>query len=127
MIKDKKLKLSFINKRFNSDSIFLVVLKKFYGLNHFLILKLFQKFGIPENIRFRDVKKSMILRLEFFIQNYLNVERKLKYLYTDDMKLLSKIKTYNSLRLFKGLPVHGQRTRSNAQTAKKLNRKMYKF
>ena len=67
IIKDKKLKVSFINKRFESHSTMCVILKHFYGLNHFLIKKMFQKFGLPLSIRYKDIKRSLILRIEHFV------------------------------------------------------------
>jgi ribosomal protein S13 len=39
-------------------------------------------------------------------------------------KDLSNIKSYKDLRKLKGFPVRGQRTRSNAKTAKKINSKI---
>lgn len=63
------------------------------------------------------------LKLVRLIENSkLLINSDLKRLVNMEQKKLVNIKSYRGLRKLKGFPVRGQRTRSNARTAKKLNK-----
>jgi small subunit ribosomal protein S13 len=91
-----------------------------YGIgksNAFLICK---KLGFSTNLKIKNLSKEQSNKLVKTIE-FLNIElasdlKKLKLLIA---KKLVYIKSYRGLRRNQGLPVRGQRTHTNAQTARK--------
>lgn len=109
----------FESKLFENKSIFLS-LRCIYGLaksSSFLICK---KLGFSRNFKIKNLSKEQINRLIKTIES-LNIPlanelKKSKLLLH---KTLISIKSYRGLRRNQGLPVRGQRTHTNAKTARK--------
>ena len=74
--------------------------------------------GIDPNTRVRDLTDDEITRLRGWIDSNVKVEGDLKRDISQDIKRKMEIGSYAGLRHRKGLPVHGQRTRTNARTRK---------
>lgn len=95
-------------------------LTRIYGLgksNSFLVCK---KLGFSKNLKIKDLSKDQTNKLLRMIQS-LNFElssdlKKSKIL---NNKRLISIKSYRGLRKMQGFPVRGQRTHTNARTARK--------
>lgn len=95
-------------------------LKRIYGIgkkNSFLICK---KLGFSINLKIKNLSKYQITHILNLI-NSLNlvVAADLKNIKNLITKNLISIKSYRGLRKIQGLPVRGQRTHTNARTARK--------
>ena len=74
--------------------------------------------GIDPNTRVRDLTDDEIARLRGWIDANVKVEDDLKRDISQDIKRKMEIGSYQGIRHRKGLPVRGQRTRTNARTRK---------
>ncbi len=74
--------------------------------------------GIDQSTRVRDLTDEEINKVRSFIDQNLKVEGDLKRDIQQDIKRKMEIGCYQGLRHRKGLPVHGQRTHTNARTRK---------
>jgi small subunit ribosomal protein S13 len=74
--------------------------------------------GINSNTRVRDLTDDEVARLRTWIDQNLKVEGDLRREVAQDIKRKMEIACYQGLRHRRGLPVHGQRTRTNARTRK---------
>jgi small subunit ribosomal protein S13 len=74
--------------------------------------------GISPDTRVRDLTEEEVSRLRTYIDQNLKVEGDLRRQISQDIKRKMEIGCYEGLRHRKGLPVHGQRTRTNARTRK---------
>ena len=74
--------------------------------------------GVDPDIRVRDLTEDDISKLREAIDNSYRVEGDLRRDVALDIKRLIEIGSYSGLRHRKGLPVRGQRTRTNARTRK---------
>ena len=74
--------------------------------------------GISRDTRVRDLTEEEVARLRTYIDQNLKVEGDLRRQVSQDIKRKMEIGCYQGLRHRKGLPVHGQRTRTNARTRK---------
>ena len=73
--------------------------------------------SIP-NTRVRDLTDEEVSRIRGWIDQNLKVEGDLRREVSQDIKRKMEIGCYQGLRHRKGLPVHGQRTHTNARTRK---------
>jgi len=74
--------------------------------------------GIDPDTRVRDLTEDEVARLRSWIDANLKVEGDLRRDISQDIKRKMEIGCYQGIRHRKGLPVHGQRTRTNARTRK---------
>ena len=74
--------------------------------------------GISRDTRVRDLTDEEVARLRTYIDQNVKVEGDLRRQIAQDIKRKMEIGCYEGLRHRKGLPVHGQRTRTNARTRK---------
>ena len=68
--------------------------------------------------RVRDLTDTEVNRLRAYIDQNLEVEGDLRRDVAQDIKRKKEINCYEGIRHRQGLPVHGQRTRTNARTRK---------
>jgi small subunit ribosomal protein S13 len=73
---------------------------------------------LSRDTRVRDLTDEEVARLRTYIDQNLKVEGDLRRQISQDIKRKMEIGCYEGLRHRKGLPVHGQRTRTNARTRK---------
>ena len=73
--------------------------------------------GINENTRIKDLTEEEVNLLRKEIDNY-NVEGDLRREISLNIKRLRDIRCYRGIRHMKGLPVRGQKTKTNARTRK---------
>ena len=73
---------------------------------------------IKPTTRVKDLTEAEEQKLNDIISNKYSVEGDLKRLVTNNIKRLKDINSYKGLRHKAGLPVNGQRTRTNARTRK---------
>ena len=73
-------------------------------------------------MKIAHIPDRILREIEDYLGSSFTTGRALKQQRQERVKFLWKLGTYRGLRLFQGLPARGQRTHSNAQTAKKLGR-----
>jgi small subunit ribosomal protein S13 len=74
--------------------------------------------GISRDTRVRDLTDEEITQLRAFVEQHLKVEGDLRREVAANIKRKVEIGSYEGLRHRRGLPVRGQRTRTNARTRK---------
>ena len=77
-----------------------------------------QQSGLSRDTRVRDLTDDEVAKLRTFIDGNLKVEGDLRREVAANIKRKVEIGSYEGLRHRRGLPVHGQRTRTNARTRK---------
>jgi len=89
-----------------------------YGIGRASALSILRKAGIDGAIRVKDLSEEHIVKIREIIQNGYQVEGDLRKTFSMNIKRLIDSGTYRGLRHRKGLPVRGQRTKTNARTRK---------
>ena len=74
--------------------------------------------GINPDTRVKDLTEDEVLKLSNYINNNVTVEGDLRRETAFDIKRLIEIGCYRGVRHRKGLPVRGQRSKTNARTRK---------
>jgi len=81
--------------------------------------EILEKVGIDPDTRAKELNDSQIAEINKIINDMgLIVEGELRREITQNIRRLKEIKSYRGLRHHQGLPVRGQRTRTNARTRK---------
>lgn len=109
------------NKRIIVTELLVCFLYKFYGLNWYQINYIIKLFGFSFNIRIKNIPIRYFLFLTNILQNIFHLEKILFKEYKIKLQFKKNLGTYKGLRLKYGLPCRGQRTKSNAKTAKNAN------
>ena len=89
-----------------------------YGVGPATARELCRKADINATTRARDLSESDIARLASLLDNDYTVEGQLRRHVAQNITRLREIGCYRGIRHRKGLPVRGQRTRTNARTRK---------
>ena len=89
-----------------------------YGVGRASALSILSKAGIDGAIRVKDLSEEHIVKIREIIQEGHQVEGDLRKTFSMNIKRLIDSGTYRGLRHRKGLPVRGQRTKTNARTRK---------
>jgi small subunit ribosomal protein S13 len=89
-----------------------------YGIGRASALFILGKAGIDGAIRVKDLSEEHIVKIREVIQESYQVEGDLRKTFSMNIKRLIDSGTYRGLRHRKGLPVRGQRTKTNARTRK---------
>jgi small subunit ribosomal protein S13 len=95
-----------------------VSLTYIYGVGHTLAQEICARTDVDRNTRVRDLTDEEVTRLRNDIDAHLQVEGDLRRDVSQDIKRKMEINCYQGVRHRKGLPVHGQRTHTNARTRK---------
>jgi small subunit ribosomal protein S13 len=95
-----------------------VALTYIFGIGHSLAGEILKKTGVDGNTRTKNLTEEEIARISSTIESGYPVEGHLKRTVTQNVNRLKEIGCYRGLRHRKGLPVHGQRTKTNARTRK---------
>ena len=74
--------------------------------------------GIDESVRVKDLTEADVNKLRAYIDQNITVEGDLRHDVAQDIKRKMEINCLQGVRHRKGLPVRGQRTRTNARTRK---------
>ncbi len=93
-------------------------LQYIYGIGQTRCIEILEKADVPVNKRVSDLSDEEVARLRQIIQNEYSVEGQLRSETSLDIKRLMDIGCYRGLRHRRGLPVRGQRTRTNSRTRK---------
>ena len=89
-----------------------------YGIGPSLAREMLQKTGVDPNTYVKDLTDDEVVKLRDAIDRDLTVEGDLRRERSQNVKRLMEIGSYRGLRHRRGLPVHGQRTKTNARTRK---------
>ena len=89
-----------------------------YGIGPSLAKQICAAVEIDESTRVRDLTDDEVAKLRTYIDQNVKVEGDLRREVSQDIKRKIEIGTYQGVRHRRGLPVHGQRTRTNARTRK---------
>ncbi|MDP3050147.1 MAG: 30S ribosomal protein S13, partial [Eubacteriales bacterium] len=89
-----------------------------YGVGRPSALKILADAGVNPDTRVRDLSEDELARLRDFIDKELKVEGDLRREISLNIKRLIEIGAYRGLRHRRGMPVRGQRTKTNARTRK---------
>jgi small subunit ribosomal protein S13 len=89
-----------------------------YGIGPALALQILETANIEPNVRTRDLSDAEAARLREIIERDFRVEGDLRREVNGSIKRLVEIQCYRGLRHRRGLPVRGQRTKTNARTRK---------
>ena len=89
-----------------------------YGIGRSQANKLLAEAGISPDTYVRDLTESEVVKLRDMIDADLTVEGDLRRERSQNIKRLQEIGCYRGLRHRRGLPVHGQNTKTNARTRK---------
>ncbi len=95
-----------------------VAMTYIYGIGLTSSQKILAATGIDPNTRVRDLTETEITQLREAIDRGYKVEGDLRREEAQNVKRLVDIGSYRGLRHRRGLPVRGQRTKTNARTAK---------
>jgi small subunit ribosomal protein S13 len=89
-----------------------------YGIGRSMSNKLLSEVGVSPDTYVRDLTEDEVARLRDAIDRSLTVEGDLRREHSQDIKRLQEIACYRGLRHRRGLPVRGQKTKTNARTRK---------
>ncbi|MBQ4102591.1 MAG: 30S ribosomal protein S13 [Oscillospiraceae bacterium] len=89
-----------------------------YGIGRTTADKILSETGVNPDIRVKDLSEDDVAKLRDYIDKNLQVEGDLRRVVAMDIKRLVEIGCYRGTRHKKGLPVRGQRTKTNARTRK---------
>ncbi|MDQ6842519.1 MAG: 30S ribosomal protein S13 [Actinomycetota bacterium] len=89
-----------------------------YGIGRSSANKLLTDVGVEPDRKVRDLTEEEVIKLRELIDGSLMVEGDLRRERSQNIKRLQEIGCYRGLRHRRGLPVHGQNTKTNARTRK---------
>src|SRR5687768_1082145 len=95
-----------------------VSLTYIYGIGPSSSKNILQATSIDPNTRVRDLTESEVAQLRETIEAQYMIEGDLRREIAMNIKRLMDIGSYRGLRHRRGLPIHGQRSRTNARTRK---------
>ena len=95
-----------------------IALTYIYGIGRTSANKILAEAGVNPDIRLKDLSEADEDKLRTVIANSYTVEGDLRRNVAMDIKRLTEIGCYRGLRHRKGLPVRGQRSKTNARTRK---------
>ena len=93
-------------------------LRYLYGIGPAKALEIIAKVGIDRNLMAKDLTQDQIAAITKMLQDDLLVEGDLRRAVAADIRRLQQINCYRGIRHRRNLPVHGQRTKTNARTRK---------
>jgi len=95
-----------------------IALTYIYGIGVTSSLKILKSAGIDPNARAKDLSGEEVSKIAAIIQKDYKIEGDLRREVTSNIKRLGEISAYRGVRHRRGLPVRGQRTKTNARTRK---------
>jgi small subunit ribosomal protein S13 len=93
-----------------------VALQRIYGIGPTSALKVINEAGLSENPRVKDLSEVELGRVKDIIDKNYKTEGDLRREVNGNIRRLIDIGTYRGLRHRRGLPLRGQRTKTNARS-----------
>jgi small subunit ribosomal protein S13 len=100
------------------DKRVVIALTYIYGIGRTRSVEILKATEIDENIRVKDLSDDQLVALRDYIEANYKVEGDLRREVTADIRRKVEIGSYEGIRHRRGLPVRGQRTKTNARTRK---------
>ena len=94
-----------------------IALTAIYGIGNSISQKICNELGIEGSIKLKDISEAQLEQIREKVATY-TVEGDLRREISMNIKRLMDLGCYRGLRHRRGLPVRGQRTRTNARTRK---------
>jgi small subunit ribosomal protein S13 len=95
-----------------------VALTYIFGMGRSRSLETLKSTGVSPDLRVRDLGDDELVKLRDWIESNYKIEGDLRREVQADIRRKVEIGCYQGLRHRRGLPVHGQRTHTNARTRK---------
>ena len=95
-----------------------IALTYIFGIGRTSSSKILAKAGVDESLRMNDLSETQVTAIREVIENDFKIEGELRGEINLNLKRLMDMGNYRGLRHRRGLPVRGQRTRTNARTRK---------
>jgi small subunit ribosomal protein S13 len=95
-----------------------IALTYIYGIGRTRAQEACAATGLSRDLRARDLSDEDVVRLRDWIDGNVKVEGDLRREVAQDIRRKIEIGCYQGIRHRRGLPVHGQRTHTNARTRK---------
>ena len=95
-----------------------IALTYIYGIGKTRAHQTLEATGVSPDLRTRDLSDEDLVRLRDYIDANYQVEGDLRREVAADIRRKIEIGSYQGIRHRRGLPVHGQRTKTNARTRK---------
>jgi small subunit ribosomal protein S13 len=95
-----------------------IALTYVYGIGRTRSVQILTETKIDKNIRVKDLSDDQLVAIRDFIEGNFKVEGDLRRDVAADIRRKVEIGSYEGIRHRKGLPVRGQRTKTNARTRK---------
>lgn len=105
-----------------NDKKIAISLPYIYGIGRANALKILSQANVAGEVRVRDLTDDEINRIREIIDREYTVEGDLRREVRQNIQRLIEINCYRGVRHRRGLPVHGQRTRTNARTKRGVRR-----
>jgi len=100
------------------DKRVVIALTYIYGIGRTRSSEILAQTELDENIRVKDLTDDQLVALRDYIEGNYKVEGDLRREVAADIRRKVEIGSYQGLRHRRGLPVRGQRTKTNARTRK---------
>ncbi|MEY4262916.1 MAG: hypothetical protein RLY88_624 [Actinomycetota bacterium] len=95
-----------------------IALTYIYGIGRTRSVQILTETKVDKNIRVKDLTDDQLVAIRDFIEGTFKVEGDLRRDVAADIRRKVEIGSYEGIRHRKGLPVRGQRTKTNARTRK---------
>ncbi|MFI7743641.1 30S ribosomal protein S13 [Kocuria rhizosphaericola] len=95
-----------------------IALTYIYGVGRTRALATLDATGLSGDLRVRELTDAQLVELRDYIEDNYKVEGDLRREVAADIRRKVEIGSYQGIRHRRGLPVHGQRTKTNARTRK---------
>jgi small subunit ribosomal protein S13 len=95
-----------------------IALTYIYGIGRTSAKETLAATGVSPDLRARDLTDEDLLKLRDYIDEHFRVEGDLRREVAGDIRRKVEIGCYQGIRHRRGLPVHGQRTKTNARSSK---------
>lgn len=101
-----------------ADKRIVIALTYIYGIGKALSQEILKAVNIDENIRAKDLHEDQLSKLGAYIEKNFSTEGQLRRQEMQNIVRMKSINCYRGIRHKTGLPVRGQRTKTNARTRK---------
>lgn len=101
-----------------TDKRIVIALTYIYGIGKVLAKKILSDLKIDENLRAKDLQEDQSSALGAYIEKNCSIEGQLRRQEMQNIARMKSIGCYRGMRHKLGLPVRGQRTKTNARTRK---------
>ena len=101
-----------------NDKLVVISLQYIYGVGSKVAKDVCAKVGIAANVRAKDLTEEQLSKIAQILDTEYVIEGQLRRQVTQNIARLRDIACYRGMRHRRGLPVRGQRTKTNARTRK---------